>query len=202
MKIKTLFLDIGGVLLTNGWSRIERDRAIEHFDLDKEEVFEKHSVFFNVFEIGKMTLDEYLDEVIFYKKRDFTTNEFKDFIFTQSMELPGSLDLFSKIKQSTGVRVFALSNEGKEINEYRIRKFHLDTLFDGFISSSYVHLRKPDPKIYCLACDIAFTSPSESLFVDDRIENLKMATKVGMNTLQFKNLDYVRDEIKKYEFIK
>src|ERR1700740_3802905 len=88
-KITTLFLDIGGVLLTNGWDRNSREKAIKQFKLDSEEVNERHHLTFDTYEVGKITLDEYLDRVIFYKRRSFSPQQFRQFMYDRSKSLPG-----------------------------------------------------------------------------------------------------------------
>ena len=58
--ITTLFLDIGGVLLTNGWDHQARKRAATHFKLEWDEEEVLHHLMFDTYEEGKLTLDEYL----------------------------------------------------------------------------------------------------------------------------------------------
>ena len=84
MAISTLFLDIGGVLLTNGWDRKARRLAAETFGLDYEEMDERHHLTFDTYEAGKLSLDEYLDRMVFYEERSFTRNEFRKFMLDQS----------------------------------------------------------------------------------------------------------------------
>ena len=74
--IKTLFLDIGGVLLTNGWGHASRQGAAETFEFDYAEMNAIHEFIFNVYEIGKITLDEYLNTTLFYQPRAFTKEDF------------------------------------------------------------------------------------------------------------------------------
>ena len=63
-KITTLFLDIGGVLLSNGWGHDFRRQAAETFHLDMLEMEERHNLVFVTYEEGKITLDEYLNRVL------------------------------------------------------------------------------------------------------------------------------------------
>jgi putative hydrolase of the HAD superfamily len=65
--INTLFLDIGGVLLTNGWDHNIRKSAAEKFGLDYEEMNERHRLTFDTCELGKLSLDDYLKRVVFYQ---------------------------------------------------------------------------------------------------------------------------------------
>ncbi len=66
MAINTLFLDIGGVLLTNGWDHHSREKAADHFNLDYAILDERHKLTFGIYETGKIDLQEYLDRVIFH----------------------------------------------------------------------------------------------------------------------------------------
>ena len=86
--IKYVFLDIGGVLLTDGWDHLARKRAAKHFELQWAEMEDRHHLPFEIFEEGKITLEEYLSLVVFHPKRGFTRNQFRNFIFAQSKALP------------------------------------------------------------------------------------------------------------------
>src|SRR5512136_3248390 len=115
MKVSALFLDVGGVLLTNGWDRSMRERAAETFKLDYEEMDERHHLTFDTYEEGKLSLDEYMERVVFYEKRPFSKREFKDFMFAQSQPFPQVIDLLQGIKARYGLKVAAVSNEGREL---------------------------------------------------------------------------------------
>src|SRR5664279_319489 len=125
MTISTLFLDIGGVLLTNGWDRKARRLATEKFGLDYEEMNERHHLTFDTYEVGKLTLDEYLDRIVFHEERSFTRDTFRTFMFDQSRALPDMIELVTRLKARHGLKVAAVSNEGRELNEYRIRTYEL-----------------------------------------------------------------------------
>ncbi len=198
--IKTLFLDIGSVLLSNGWDRYSRKKAEEKFKLDPQEFKDRHQIFFETYETGKLTLDEYISHVIFYKKRDFTEKAFIDFMFEQSVPVEGSIDYFTAVKNKYALNMIAVNNEGRELNEFRIRKFGLDKLFNGFVSSCYVHVRKPDKEIFKIACDIAFTDPAQALFIDDRIIHVQIAQSMSINAIQFTNLEATKKLVEGYGF--
>ena len=183
-KIKAVFMDIGGVLLTNGWGHESRQKAAEEFGFDYEEMNALHNFIYNVFEIGSISLDEYLDSVIFHIPRDFTKDQFKDFMYAQSEELPKMLPWLKDWKKQTELPVFALSNESRELNDYRIDTFGLHDLFDGFFSSCYVEARKPDPRIFQKALQIAQVRPDECVYFDDRLMFVNVAKKIGMNSIQ------------------
>lgn len=180
--IKIIFFDIGGVLLTNGWGHVSRQNAAKEFGFDYEEMNILHEFIFNVYEIGKLTLDEYLDTTVFYQPRPFTKEDFKAFMYAQSKELPHMLEWLVQWKQQRKgeVKFISINNEGKELNDYRIKKFNLHRCFDAFISSCEVGMRKPDPGIFNLAMGIAQAEPQECLYFDDRPMLVEAARKLGI----------------------
>lgn len=196
-KIKTLLLDIGGVLLTNGWDTDSRHLAYKQFNIEKEEPEARHDLVFSTYELGKLTLDDYLKHAIFYQPRNFTKEDFIAFMLEQSQPLDGAIDFFNDLKKRNGLRVIALSNEARELNEYRIKKFQLGLLFDAFVSSCYVHLRKPDFDIYRLACLVSVTEKHETLYVDDRQPYIEVARDLNIPSLHYQGLDLARDFFEK-----
>lgn len=188
-KIKTLFLDIGGVLLTNGWDRNARRQAMDTFNLDYEEINERHHLTFDTYEEGKLDLDEYLKRVIFFRERSFTVDEFKNFMFAQTKPFPDMINYIRRLKSHYNLKTVAVSNEGRELNEFRIKKFKLDELFDAFISSSFVHYRKPDEDIFRIALDISQTEPNQVAYLDDRLMFVEIAQQMGVNAIHHQNLE-------------
>lgn len=179
--ITTLFLDIGGVLLTNGWDHHARMRAARTFELDYEEMDERHRMTFGTYEEGKVSLDRYLGRVVFHEERSFGPEEFKDFMFAQSEMLPDTLDRLLSLKERHGLRVVAVSNEGRELTEHRVRTFELRRLFDSFISSCFVHVRKPDEDIFRIALDTSQAEPDQVAYVDDRPMFVEVARGLGIH---------------------
>ena len=192
-----LFFDIGGVLLTNGWDRTERTAAAEKFKLDWKEFEDRHELVLHAFEVGEMSLDEYLDRVIFYCPRTFSREEFADYIRAQSKELPGTMDVLRRLAQPKKYLISSLNNESRDMNAYRIEKFGLRRYFDVFLSSCYLGIRKPDEGIYRRALDITQRKPEECLFIDDRALNLECARELGMRTIQFKDAEQLETELGK-----
>lgn len=188
-QIKVVFFDIGGVLLTNGWGHESRQKAAKFFELDYDEINELHNFIYDVFEIGSITLDEYLDTVVFHCPRNFTKAEFKDFMFAQSVELPKLLAWLKTWKKHVQLPVFALSNESRELNDYRIATFGLHDVFDGFFSSCYVGIRKPDPGIFQKAMEIVQVAPGDCIYFDDRPMLVNTAKKLGMYGIQHQSFE-------------
>lgn len=188
-KITALFLDIGGVLLSNGWDYKFRQRAIAHFHLDADEFEERHMLMSVTHEEGKITLNEYLDRVVFYTKRDFTYDDFKDFMCSLSTPNIEMINYIKKLKSQYGLKVIAVSNEARELNAYRINKFKLNEIFDFFVSSCYIHERKPDAAIYHMAIDGAQVSLDEIVYIDDVQMFVDIAMDIGITSIR--HTDYL-----------
>ncbi len=183
IPITTLFLDIGGVLLTNGWDHHARKRAAKHFKLPWAEMEERHHLTFETYEAGRLTLDEYLDRVVFHQKRPFTRAQFKSFLFAQSKPYPEMIELAAHLKVRYGLKIAVVSNEARELNAYRIRKFKLDAFVDCFISSCFVHLRKPDAEIFRLALDIVQAPARQVLYIENTAMFVQIAEGLGIRSI-------------------
>ena len=179
-QITTLFLDIGGVLLTNGWDHNSRRRAAETFGLDYDEMSERHHLTFDTYEEGKLSLDDYLRRVVFYRERSFSREEFKTFMYAQSKPYPDMIKLIRGLKTQYGLRIATVSNEGRELTMYRVQQFELRTFVDFFVSSCFVHYRKPDEDMYHIALDISQAQSEQVIYIDDRDMFVEVARDVGL----------------------
>jgi putative hydrolase of the HAD superfamily len=193
--ISALFWDNGGVILTNGWDRDARHRAVEKFQLDWTEFEDRHELVLNAFETGSLSLDDYLKRTVFYRTRPYTLEDFRKFMFAQSQAMPESLAFVGRLAQTKQVLMAALNNESLEINEYRIATFKLRGYFEIFLSSCYLKVRKPNPEIFRLALKITQRAPEECVLVDDRELNLECARELGIHTILFKAARQLRDDL-------
>jgi putative hydrolase of the HAD superfamily len=198
-QITTLFFDVGGVILTNAWDRSARQRAVEHFGIDGPSFEERHALVDSDFETGRMGIDEYLERTAFHVPRSFTPAAFKSFMWAQSQPYPESLAMVAELARSKQYLLATLNNESRELNEYRIERFHLGDYFTAFFSSAFLGVRKPDEKIYQMALEITQRRPDECLFVDDRELNVESARRSGMQAIQFRNPAQLRQDFSRYE---
>ena len=184
--ITTLFVDVGEVLLTNGWDHLARRRAAAKFDLNWGEMEERHRLVFETHELGKLTFEEYLGWVVFYVKRPFTRAQFQRFWFEQSKPYPKMIALISQLKTKHGLKVVVVSNESRAVNAYRIRKFRLDQFVDTFVSSCFVGMRKPDSAMFQLALDLSQATPAQVLFIDNTSMFIEVAQRLGIRGILHK----------------
>ena len=181
--ITCLFVDIGGVLLTNGWDHEARKRAATDFKLDLAEMEDRHHLTFDTYEEGKLTLEEYLSRTVFYEERPFTPAQFRRFMFAQSKPYPEMIELIAKLKVRYGLKIVVVSNEARELNSHRIRTFKLDRFVDSFVSSCFVHLRKPDADIFRLALDVAQVPASQVVYVENTPMFVQVAESLGIRSI-------------------
>jgi len=193
--VTALFLDIGGVMLTNGWDRRSREAAAKRFGLDLAELSDRHRMTFDTYESGKLSLDEYLTRVVFYEPRSFTMEEFRGFMFDQSIAYPEMIAMVRELKAKYGLKIAVVNNEGRELNEHRIRQFRLNEFVDFFISSCFVHFRKPDADIWKVALDIAQVPIDQVVYIDDRPMFVQVAEGLGIKGIAHKQYEQTRAEL-------
>jgi putative hydrolase of the HAD superfamily len=191
-KVPTLFFDVGGVLLTNGWDTAGRRLAAESFQLDYPEFQTRHEMLKTAFETGRLSLASYIRRAVFHRPRPFTPEDFREFMFARSQPLGETLEWVHALARTGKVRLFTLNNESKELHEHRVEKFHLDLIFQGFLVSCYLGQAKPDEGIYLSALGIAACDRHDAIFIDDRALNVESALALGLNAVQFKGLDPLR----------
>lgn len=193
--IRHVFFDIGGVLATNGWDREQRKLAVERFNLDAADFQARHEEMVGSLEQGQITLDEYLDVTIFCSPRDFSREEFRQFIFAQSQPNLETIAMAREIAEGCVYWVMTLNNESDELNRHRIEKFGLNEIFDAFLSSCWLGLRKPTHRFYERAFQIAQAQPDRSVFIDDRAQNIAPAQALGMRTIHYQTPEQLRAEL-------
>ena len=181
--VTCLFLDVGGVLLSNGWDHHARRRMARHFKLQWTEMEARHQLIFDAWEEGRLTLGEYLDRVIFHRRRPFTRAEFRRRMFAQSTLCPEMINWVARLKARHGLKIVVVSNEARELNDYRIRKFKLAGFVDAFVTSCFVHVRKPDTAIFRLALDIAQAPVQQVAYVENTRMFVEVAAGLGIRSI-------------------
>ena len=195
MTIDHVFFDVGGVLGTNGWDRRQRTEAAQVFGLDVEDFSQRHEEVVEAFESGQMSLDDYLDRTVFVRPRSFTPEDFRKFMYGCSKPFPDSLAVAHALANSHKARMSTTSNEADELSRYRIRLFGLTTIFDTFIASAWIGVRKPNPIFYERALAITSARAERSIFIDDREENLVPARALGFHTIHFESADQLKRDL-------
>ncbi|MEO8200224.1 MAG: HAD family hydrolase [Gemmatimonadota bacterium] len=194
MSLTHVFFDIGGVLGTNGWDREQRQHAVEKFGLDAE--FEqRHDELVGEWEIGRVTLEEYLNSAVFFIPRPFTPEAFREFMFNESKPFEETIAMARELAARKQVELFTLNNESAELNQHRIDKFGLGDIFSAFLSSCWLGIRKPYRAMFERSLGIVQAEPGHVLLVDDREQNIVPARQLGFLTHHYKNPEGLRDAL-------
>ena len=93
-----------------------------------------------------------------------------------------------------------VSNEARELNTYRIQEYKLASFIDFFISSTFVHLRKPDIDIYKLALDMTQAELSEAIYLDDVPVFVSAAESLGIRGICHTNYETTCKELQSFGF--
>lgn len=197
-SIHHIFFDIGGVLGTNGWDGEQRRRAVERFHLPADAFQGRHEEVVGEWEEGRITIDEYLDITVFHEPRSFSRKEFVDFMFSQSVPDTGAVDIARALTSEPRYTLMTLNNEAEELNRHRIDKFGISGIFEAFLSSCWLGVRKPTQKFYSRALGIAQAVPASSLFIDDRQQNLAPASALGMSVILFQSANQLRSDLGRF----
>ena len=184
--VSTILWDIGGVLLTNGFDRQQRDAVVARFALDSADFERRHAEVDQAWEKDEIGVEEYLRHTVFFQPRSFTSAAFVDAMRAQSALLPDSgIGILRQLAASQQYVLASVNNECRILNEYRLKEFDLLDDFDAFFSSCYLGVRKPDRKIYQIALDVLQRDPERSIFIDDRPENVAAASSLGIHGIRY-----------------
>ncbi len=197
-EIKHIFFDIGGVLGSNGWDHEERQRAVERFDLNAEDFEWRHKEVVGEWEEGRITLDEYLEIAVFHTAKTFSREEFIEFMYSQSIPDEATIAIARLLSRRAGYTLMTMNNEAEELNAYRIEKFGISQIFEAFLSSCWLGVRKPIRRFYNRGLGIAHADAATSLFIDDRQQNLISASTLGMNVIHFKSATQLRSDLERF----
>lgn len=184
--------------MTNGWDEKAREKSAENFSLDYEEMEKRHDPLFKLFDRGKLSLDEYLDEVVFYKDRNFSKKEFVKFMFSLSHPFDSTIKILDEIASKKKYDLAAINNESRELNDFRIQEFGLKKYFRCFFSSCYLGVRKPEEVIFDKALHIFHKDAWECLYIDDREENYNAAKNSGINSILLDKPENLRSKLENF----
>lgn len=174
---------------------MSRGRAAAAFALDAG--FEaRHAALAVDLDTARVTLDGYLDRVVFDRPRTFTRDAFVAFMRAESQPFPETLAVLDEVVAARRYAVFALNNESRELNAYRIRTFDLARRFTGFLSSCYLGLAKPERAIYERALEIVQRPAEACVFVDDRAGNVAPARDLGLIAIHHTSAETTREALR------
>ena len=108
-----------------------------------------------------------------------------------------SVDILKKLKDKN-YDCYVLSNWSAETFEGMTDDYPFLKLFDGLLISGEDKLIKPDHAIYQLARDRFNLNPEETVFIDDKLENIQAAQEMNFKTIHLTDPNIIKTEIKKF----
>ncbi len=200
-SIRTIFWDIGGVVLTNGWDRHQRARVLGRLGVDLIAYEAMHDRANYYWERGLITAEDFFLQTVLRTnpRLNLTFDILWPQVCAESKVLYAEcLDILAQLKESGKYRLATLNNESRELNEYRLDSFKLRSLFDYFICSGYVHGMKPAAGIFETAVDISGFPARSALFIDDKQENCDAAEQAGIHSIRFQSPSQLREAFTEY----
>ncbi len=187
MTIKTIIFDLGGVLI---------DWNPEYLYLD---VFEGDRVKMNAFFEQVCTMDWNENQDAGYPLSQATEDRIALFPEYETLikiyygrweemlgkAITGSVQILKKLIDEPRFRLVALTNWSAETFPVALKRFDFLHWFEGIIVSGTEKTRKPFPEIYQITLDRFNIAPSEALFIDDNIRNIRGAEALGINGIHF-----------------
>jgi putative hydrolase of the HAD superfamily len=195
-EIETIFWDIGGVLLTNGWDKDQRADVLCRLGVDLEDYESRHDAANFYWERGLSTAKRFFDQTVFTEPRDFSFEDLWSLVCAESRVLhPECFDILGTLAADGRFKIATLNNESRELNDHRVEAFQLRDYFDYFICSGYVHEMKPDAAIYRSAIEISGYRAEQAIFIDDKQENCDAAMGLDMQAIRFESPAQLRDAL-------
>jgi 2-haloacid dehalogenase len=116
--------------------------------------------------------------------------------------IPATVEIFRELKQSGQYKLYALTNWQASLFEIALVRYDFLHWFDGRVVSGEEKTRKPFPEFYHRLLDSYHVLPSEAIFVDDNLRNVKAAEDLGIKGIHFTNPQQFREELIKYNILK
>ncbi len=204
--IKNIIFDFGNVLIdldiektTTELSKFVPQRVPEHLRKHLDETL------FNVYEVGGMSEQEFVDALRYHAINPATQQEIIDAWNAMLIGIPAHR--FDFLKSLSDYRIFLLSNTNATHlawvdvhlqREHNMKMADFDAYFEKAYYSHLIQLRKPGTEIYEFVLKDAGLSASETLFIDDNAENIAGAKAAGLQTIHLGVQEEVAEALKKY----
>ncbi|MFX0023373.1 MAG: HAD family hydrolase [Candidatus Hermodarchaeota archaeon] len=206
MKVKAVIFDLGGVVINLDFSNFY-NKIIIQSPLNKPQTpimleFFRQS---DMYHQGTMTDDEFyqlacdLLQVCMLDQSDFF-DAFNSIISGYNTDVA---EIIKSIRESNQFKLLALSNVNASHWNFILNKgWAFIHWFDELILSHETHLIKPNPEAFEFAIKKAGCKPKQIVYIDDGLNNIRSAKKLGINGIKFTNSDELLNELRKLNIVK
>ena len=205
-KIKNIIFDLGGVILNLDYSKtVIEFQKLGLLNFEKLYSQKKQSSVFDDFEKGRINANDFISSINKFYGLNINKTAFTMAWNAMLLDIPKErVNYIRELKKD--FKIFLLSNT----NEIHIKKFESDlrksnnlkdfqNCFDKIYYSSNMGMRKPDMECFKKVINEHGLKPDETLFIDDSIQHVNGAKRVGIKAMLLKKkvsiLDLVPDTI-------
>lgn len=196
--IKAIFFDNDGVLSDIGLKTTIPKQYAKEYNISSEDFYaaiHEHQAWKD-FTLGLITEAEYFKVCA----EHLTTGKFNSERFKELLDkytFPNlSMIKFIKNELVGKYKLEVISNSPKEWFDRFLQRTNLYDIIEIKLASGYVHLRKPDKKIFELAIKEAGIKPEECIYIDDRPERIDGAIELGIKIVIFDgNVKHLKEQI-------
>jgi len=195
--VKTVIFDFGGVLGSdaNAWKK-NPGKILEATGLSIDKIEEIGNSHWKKLNRDKEDLAVLLDDICRRSKKDVSISTLEK-IYEQDISINNDVLQYAKRLKSKGFNMVILSNESRKGMEMKTKKFNLDKTFSKIYCSAFLGMVKPNVRIFNYVLKDLDVKANEVIFIDDRVENVRCAVKLGVKGILFKNLNQLKKEIAK-----
>ncbi|MBI2309378.1 HAD family phosphatase [Candidatus Collierbacteria bacterium] len=200
LVIKAIIFDIGGVVTYNIGGYIRND-IIKALGVTKDQYEGTCHILVPLLSTGKITEEEFWQR---FRTITKTTKVPPENLWSREFSKRRKLrkDVVQIIKElkKNGIKLAALSNVIRSHSQVNDEK-GIYRLFDVRILSYEVGLKKPDPQIYMLTLKKLGANPEETVFIDNKLQNVKVAGNLGFNGIYYKSPGQLRKSLERHKLI-
>ena len=193
--MKTLIFDLGGVCLSNHWSKEQRKLFSKQFDLDLNKLEENHRKYLKDLVLGKISEEDYFIRLFSMQEKSVDIKQAVEFTRTTNYSFPEVLGLIDKLSKKYDT--YAFTNEIREAAEFRIKRFNLNAYFKKIFVSSEIGFEKFDKESFLYIAECIKKQPEDIIFIDDSPDFIKKASSIGMQTILFEDINKLKKSLEK-----
>ena len=199
--IKNIIFDIGGVLITKTkYNKLALTISKLIFKQNKvlreTNIQPKIKKYWREWRVSKITEKEFFQKVKSTLNLKYPIFFIKKHLYSAHEVDYDILNLIKELKKD--YKTYTLTNHAKEWYNSQNKQIHFNELFDGIVTSFEAKIAKPNKKIYKSLLNKYKIKPRETIFIDDQLENIVTARKLGIKSIHYKNIIQLKKELKKY----
>lgn len=202
-KINTIIFDLGNVLIDWNPLHVFNDTYFE--SLEKRDYFFSHicTMDWNEQQDAGRSIVEATQELI--EKFPDWEQPIRDYYGRWTEMLGGpiheSVEIFRQLKENGKYKTYALTNWQAGLFDVALVRYNFLHWFDGRVVSGEEKIRKPFPEFYQRLLDRYSVNPSEAVFIDDSLRNIKAAEGMGIKSIHFQSSSLLMAELKNLQIL-